>query len=226
MFLVLCGDAILHSRFRDPECSENRFLSSALGHLNVSFQIWWWLGLWSFKRFKLHQDEKGKEVHGKWKKERKWYSFFPLIYLLHQCLQIALGIGNEFGPRSATCVGRAGSRVCHPGGAASYRRAVKHLQRAFFRMSCTPLWNVTRPVFKCYTCVAPEVITLWCVTSTDAQVHKPTNRRWSTRTHTHTHTQTVSQSVNLRYKHVGALKHAWQAKVRGGQQVIMRGGGD
>lgn len=131
MFLVLYGDAILRSRFRDLECIENRFLSSALGHLNVSFQIWWWLGLWSFKRFKLHQDEKGKEVHGKWKKERKWYSFFPLIYLLHQCSQIGLGIGNELRPHFTACAGRAGSRVCHPGGAASYRRAVKHFQRAF-----------------------------------------------------------------------------------------------
>lgn len=122
MFLVLYWEAILSYGFIDLECSENRFLSSALGHLNVSFHIWWWLGLWSFKRFKLHQDEKGKEVHGKWKKVRKWYSFFPLIYLLHQCLQIGLGIGNELRPRSATCVGRAESRVCHPGGAASHRR--------------------------------------------------------------------------------------------------------
>lgn len=68
-YIYINWEAILSSGFRDLECSENRFLSSALGHLNVSFQIWWWLGLWSFKRFKLHQDEKGKEVHGEWKKK-------------------------------------------------------------------------------------------------------------------------------------------------------------
>lgn len=46
------------------------------------------------------------------KKENDIHSS-PLIYLLHQCVQIGLRIGNELS--SATCVGRAESRrVCQP----------------------------------------------------------------------------------------------------------------
>lgn len=42
----------------------------------------------------------------------------------------------------------------------------------------------------------------------------------------HTHTCTYKLPVDHRHKHMGALKHAWQAKVCRGQRVIMRGGRD
>ena len=39
------------------------------------------------------------------------------------------------------------------------------------------------------------------------------------------HTHKYKHPVDERYKHMGALKHAWQTKVSRGQQVTMRGGG-
>ena len=46
------------------------------------------------------------------KKENDIHSS-PLIYLLHQCVQIGLRIGNELGPRLRHMC-RESRRVCHP----------------------------------------------------------------------------------------------------------------
>lgn len=69
------------------------------------------------------------------KKENDIHSFPLSTFYISACRQGLKQVMSS-GPVSATCVGRAESCVCHPGGTVSNRRAVSHLHGAFFLYQC------------------------------------------------------------------------------------------